>query len=337
MPQLDDSFLRAKDHLVKFLSTTKSMPEAKAKHVTKAGYSNLVSVGIGYKNNEKEKGMCLTVGVIRKLPQEKILTENFVEKTFDDITTDVIEVSRPRPEDDLECYNPLKGGSEIWNIEDSVVGTLGAIVYDKDGNDQILSNNHVIARQNSASLGELICQPGIRGSHDPLSHPEASCGPYDFCVAELSDFEELTPTSNMDAAVAKILEDTRPIKREIIDIGTVSGEEEAQLSMKVRKRGRTTLLTYGEITRIRETVFDMPYRPGRTDMDNSMVIEPRNKDYEPIDGGKFSDEGDSGSLIVNEGNNAVGLLYGGGFQRGIKVTYANHIQPIVERFKISFV
>ena len=40
-------------------------------------------------------------------------------------------------------------------------GTLGSMVQDTDGNEYILSNNHVLADQNRAKPGQLILQPGL--------------------------------------------------------------------------------------------------------------------------------------------------------------------------------
>lgn len=56
-------------------------------------------------------------------------------------------------------YRPLHSGVSIGNDKECAAGTLGCVVT--DGTDNfILSNNHVLARQNLAKLGEKIDQPG---------------------------------------------------------------------------------------------------------------------------------------------------------------------------------
>jgi hypothetical protein len=40
-------------------------------------------------------------------------------------------------------------------------GTLGCLVQDRDGNRFILSNNHVLADENKAEVGDVILQAGV--------------------------------------------------------------------------------------------------------------------------------------------------------------------------------
>jgi hypothetical protein len=47
----------------------------------------------------------------------------------------------------------------------------------------------------------------------------------------------------------------------------------------------------------------------------------------PLDGNPFSLGGDSGSVIVDEGMRAVGLLFAG---NDVDVTYANPIQTVLQ-------
>ncbi|MFP5207137.1 MAG: hypothetical protein ACLGSH_17425, partial [Acidobacteriota bacterium] len=54
-------------------------------------------------------------------------------------------------------------------IVDCCGGTLGSLIQDSSGNQYILSNNHVLARSDQASVGETIVQPGLI---------EDNCTPY---------------------------------------------------------------------------------------------------------------------------------------------------------------
>ena len=84
----------------------------------------------------------------------------------------------------------------------------------------------------------------------------------------------------------------------------------------VKKHGRTTGLTHGEVVAVNATV-NVGYSTGSARFVKQIIISP----------GSFSDGGDSGSLIVTEsGNNPVGLLFAG----SDLYTIANPDQPRTE-------
>ena len=72
----------------------------------------------------------------------------------------------PPPSVDLQkYYNVLRSGVGITNPEGVYpsglsVGTLGFFLEDKKGKRYLVSNNHVIADENNASVGDSIVQPG---------------------------------------------------------------------------------------------------------------------------------------------------------------------------------
>ncbi len=54
----------------------------------------------------------------------------------------------------------------------------------------------------------------------------------------------------------------------------------------------------------------------------------------------FSDGGDSGSLIFNEDNEGVGLLFAGGDSggtNGMGLTYANPLRTVLDSLKVDLV
>ena len=65
-------------------------------------------------------------------------------------------------------YRPAPSGVSLGHIS-ITAGTLGCLVTDhSDGSQQILSNNHVLANSNDASIGDAILQPGpIDGGQVP--------------------------------------------------------------------------------------------------------------------------------------------------------------------------
>src|ERR1043165_7522617 len=51
-------------------------------------------------------------------------------------------------------------GVSVGNDNEIASGTIGCVVKDRSNNFYLLSNNHVFARKNAASIGEKIGQPG---------------------------------------------------------------------------------------------------------------------------------------------------------------------------------
>jgi len=95
----------------------------------------------------------------------------------------------------------------------------------------------------------------------------------------------------------------------------------AYVNQLVKKYGRTTGLTEGEVYALNATVR-VGYSSGTARFVGQIIITP----------GGFSDGGDSGSLIVTlEGNNPIGLLFAG----SSTVTIANPIDLVLARFGVT--
>lgn len=207
---------------------------------------------------------------------------------------------------------------------DITAGTIGCRVKDGSGNVYALSNNHVYANINEASIGDNVLQPGTYdGGTDPAD-----------AIGTLSDFEPISfdgSNNYIDAAIASVTTAT-------LGTSTPSGDgygtpstliASASLGQKVQKYGRTTVWTHGEVSEINITV-DVCYEargPFRC------VKLARFVDQIAITPGSFSDGGDSGSLIVTDdgNNNPVGLLFAGSDTR----TIANPIGEVLNRFKVT--
>ena len=93
--------------------------------------------------------------------------------------------------------------------------------------------------------------------------------------------------------------ETRLVAPDILGIGRVRGLKEPDIGLRVRKSGRTTGVTEGRITAI-DAVVEVDYG-GPTAIFREQIVSDL-----PSKGG------DSGSLVVDEGRHAVGLLFAGG-------------------------
>jgi hypothetical protein len=121
-------------------------------------------------------------------------------------------------------------------------GTLGSLVT--DGTVQyVLSNNHVLARQDQAVAGENISQPGLI---------DTGCRPTTI-VANFTTAPRLG--SNVDAAIAQLIPGTMDSTGFIEDIGVPGSSISAPaVGMAVEKSGRTTGFTTGTIGSINTSV-----------------------------------------------------------------------------------
>lgn len=209
-------------------------------------------------------------------------------------------------------------------IADCCSGTLGALLEDNAGRQYILSNNHVLAKSDRASIGDPIVQPGLI---DNNCTPNGS-GPGTVPVANLSAWLPLkSPQTNADAAIAQVGSRTVDHAGSILELGarqpdgtlaaaapgissTGGHGEPATLQMRVAKSGRTTGLTCGAISAIDLDVAVDYYsdcaetHPYLTKIFTSQMA---------ISGNRFSDAGDSGALIVDTADGEpVGLFFAGG-------------------------
>src|SRR5256712_2115005 len=210
-------------------------------------------------------------------------------------------------------------------------GTIGARVRDALGHVYILSNNHVLANSNGATIGDPEYQPG------PFDGGTAADQ-----IATLSDFQAINfsgVNNTIDAAIAQssvdVLDNAVPADDGYgMPNSTIYGDangdglfdnRDALLGLNVQKYGRTTRLTHGQISGVNATVTVCYAVSGFTCTKTARYV-----DQLLISPGGFSGGGDSGSLIVTDdvNLNPVGLLFAG----SSTVTIANRIDLVLNRF-----
>ncbi|EHQ90356.1 trypsin-like peptidase domain-containing protein [Desulfosporosinus youngiae] len=289
----------------------------------------VIGVGQGLKEigGVTTEQKAIIVLVKRKLPLDQLKKHQLVPKTLNGTVTDVIEVgdmqafSAGNPAYAILSYprrmRPAAPGVSIGHYL-TTAGTFGAVVYDrKSGQPLILSNNHVLAnssngRDRRAKIGDLILQPGaIDGGSTSADG-----------IARLKKYVALNeyPTRNhVDCALAQPLNNELIIP-EILEIGLVRGTETAKIGMNVKKTGRTTGLTTGRIRAV-NVELNVGYGRGRTLNFQNQILTTN-----------MSAGGDSGSLVLEENNRAVGLLFAGSGQ----ATLLNPIQTVLSLLDIEF-
>lgn len=209
-------------------------------------------------------------------------------------------------------------------VADCCSGTLGSLIQDSNGRQYLLSNNHVLARSDHASLGDAIVQPGLI---DNNCTPNGD-GPGTVPVATLTGWLPLRSNqTNVDAAIAQVASHTVDPTGSILELGARQADgslaaappgisstggkgESATLQLRVAKSGRTTGLTCGGVSAL-DVDVSVDYfrdcaetRPYLTRMFSNQVA---------VSGDRFSDAGDSGALLVDTTNaEPVGLFFAGG-------------------------
>ena len=231
---------------------------------------------------------------------------------------------------------------KIRNLLYCYTGTLGSLV-EADGIKYILSNNHVLAKENEnldygdPSADDTIIQQG--------NLDEGSCsvnsGNGAHAVAQLSGYVAIQfskgkdkPLNTVDAAIASVESTCSTSTGDCVDpsgailgIGTVSGVTGPSVDMPVQKTGRTTAHTFGKIEAI-DVTLDVSYESGTARFGGQMRIR------RPCDDAGFSAAGDSGSLIVTVPDTGdpqvVGLLFAGSDTD----TFANPIQLVLNSVSV---
>ncbi|WP_083255258.1 hypothetical protein [Amycolatopsis orientalis] len=304
------------------------------------GRQNVVGVALGTKwTGGRDTGeKAITVLVDTKMPHEMLRDDDLIPATLAGVPTDVQEVgvlqagrsiappkvngsatmleepqspSLARP-DELareqvgpftlaKRFRPAFGGLSVGHFK-ITAGTYGTAVYDatalpgKPPKYYILSNNHVLANSNAAAIGDPILQPG------PF---DGGIVPTDV-IARLSRFVPIkfispgqpVPLNFVDAAIAE--GQFHDLDRRIFWVGDLKGTNVAPgVGTVVQKTGRTTNWTTGRITNINATV-DVNYGGGRVARFAQQLLTT-----------DMSAGGDSGSLVADLSENAVGLLFAG--------------------------
>lgn len=196
-------------------------------------------------------------------------------------------------------------------------GTIGARVT--DGTDvYALSNNHVYARENLASIGDAVIQPGTYDGGISPADDIGTLADFEFIYFDGSD-------NTIDAAIA--ISSTASLDNSTPSDGygtPKSADVPAELNQNVQKYGRTTGLTRGTITGINATV-NVGYSSGTARFVDQIIVGGIK--------GPVIKAGDSGSLLVTDSGNPVGLLFAG--NRSGKMAIANRIDLVLSRFGVT--
>ena len=201
---------------------------------------------------------------------------------------------------------PAHGGDSCGPAAARWFGTLGARV-DMGGTPCILSNWHVLyggVAQNDFPIVQPARPDGGADPDDTIAHN---------LIGVLNDY--------LDAAIASI---DKPIDDNVGAgtrcYGPITGVALAEANMGVKKCGRTTETTVGTVLST-----DAPLKVDGYP-DGSRIFRDQIEMALKVQGG------DSGSILLNDKDQAVGLV----FATGDEISYANKIQRVIDTFEIRF-
>jgi hypothetical protein len=287
------------------------------------GFAGLAVQAVGYEEGPSERRVHVYVAKGSRKAIESVPTSD------GDVDIEVNRVGKliVRPEQASAATNRgnlfirknrIACGSSCAPSGEMYSGTLGAIVRKTDKRMFILSNNHVLAACNHTPVGMPIMSPSNADSSPNLRAPSE--------IAKHSEICELR--SGVPALVAPLEADVAIARLEATD-GVTSWQGDAndgydtprsviapKSAMRVKKFGRTTGLTTGEL-QAAIVLLPLPYKFKLF----SATVYFRDVWTILSDGGtSFALPGDSGSLVVTEdGKHAVGLIFAAGQDYGFMI------------------
>jgi hypothetical protein len=247
----------------------------------------------------------------------------------DSISVTVVKVGSEPTSTTEKWPRPVAIGISTGNARNVSAGTIACRVRDAQGNLYALSNTHVYAPRNIdnlRALGNKVSQPGV---YDIPRQKYSS----EYYLGQLADYVPIDGSilgifldiNFIDAAIAST--DSAYLGQATPSWGYGMPQTtpvEASLGMSVKKFGRTTGLTKGVITGINAKIivgYDTNWYAAFSDQ---IIVESNEA---------FILRGDSGSLLVSENNNPVGLLFAGD-DTG-QMAFANNINRVLEALNVT--
>lgn len=302
----------------------------------------VVAVDIAEKEKDGKKTgeQSIVVFVQQKKPNSKLAKGAAIPQEINGIKTDVQELVielQPayKPVDAAEIlvdtgdYPTLAGGIGIGPRRSVFlsppdvpapgnyvfVGTLGAMVRDRaTGATMALTNFHVACVNNTWSVGDRQVQPSLVDGGAP--------------TGEFGSLTRAALSENIDGAVITV-DASEPWTATVTGVGGVAGSTPATVGMAVQKRGRTTEHTFGTVA---STDFTVTVDYG-SDVGSQTLRHQIRINTDTSRNPRFSDHGDSGSVVLDTSRNVVGLLFAG--SNDGSMTFANPVQAVLDELGVD--
>lgn len=297
--------------------------------------------------------------VHKRVPASTLSSKDLVPSELDGVPTDVIETGRIRAfQSPTGRFRPAPGGVSVGHRE-ITAGTLGCWVRRNGqwmmlSNNHVLANSNdaeigdPILQPGPFDSGRYPDdQIAVLEDFVPIHFPgdtnggnggsnggnggSGGCGIAGSVVSILNGIAVMLGSHTrvksystrqvdnlVDAAIGRPLDDA-DVLPEILNIGSVAGTASAQLGIPVKKSGRTTGFTEGEIIQV-DVTADVQYGTNLVARFTDQLMA-----------GAMSQGGDSGSAVLDDQNRIVGLLFAGSDQ----TTIINRIEHVFDSLNLS--
>ena len=216
------------------------------------------------------------------------------------VKTDVIKIGKliGKSSFNVGKIRPLEGGYDV-SADTEKLGTLGCIVTNVINGERqfyILSNNHILGDENRIPIGAPIYQPSVY--YTSKLHKEEIGILSNFIPIKYGSIPLFLKTNYMDCAIARVT-NKNLVSNKITFIGEITGVGTPVLGSIIKKIGATTSLTEGTITSSNSTLITTSSRGKLALYKKQFIAKAQNS------------SGDSGSAVLNQNNEVVGLFFSG--------------------------
>ena len=280
----------------------------------------VLGVGLAYKETRdgRSNRLAFVVVVRKKRPERELKASELIPRWFEGVPTDVWESLRAPS---LAAPSSILTGGIELNSNRGETGTLGCLATRGPAGptqEQFLLSAHHVFYDNFADTG----------AGGDVGAPNLSCC-WICATGKIAEVTAGVATNNLDCAIAKT-NGKRPIQQLIPKLGpTLPDRQNADLVMgvaplvdvgqgfmspiavdaHVRKVGASSGLTGGTVYALNLPV-EADAGTGYPGMDGQIIVQPNQEEgYHRKDGKyDFAIVGDSGAVLVDDGNRIVGLL-----------------------------
>jgi hypothetical protein len=314
---------------------------------------NTLAVGIGFKetNGQFTDEIAYRVFVREKKSPGELAPGDMIPPEIQGIKTDVLRPYRVKNRPDvcgterrtLTKHRPLRAGIAI-STDATTYGTLGWFgKLDVDDSRILLTNKHVLYDTTNVTVttSKPTAQPQL-GS--PSKCCCCECGSDNVIGDSLIGIRNVVPATatSVDCAIARIKPEHAEVTLSIANDATsqvlsVSGTGTATVGQTVRKIGARSGFTTGTVVHVGDAAAAGTDPAGGTITvmaGQVLVIPVAAETYQVNDRGTckfaFSNNGDSGSVILNATDQIVALLWGGDeTTNSVDITFANNINNVL--------
>ena len=298
---------------------------------------NAVGLGGREKNGQPTGEIVLKVFVTRKKPAGDLPADDLIPASIEGVPTDVVEMGPlvrtaivpgakvPVPDQMDETYTmPLQVGVAIVvDAHTESEGTMGCLLRDRTDDTAVyaLTNYHVAANDD----GKLMLSWRVLQRKEP--EPSQLHEPFGTAAGGAEDHLRDAAVFRLDPAMKWL-----PAIR---DLGFVKGThtvtiaEAALQTYQVRKRGARSGVTGGVVIAVgADGSTDGTYHH------NAIAIRPNPDPASATQRMIFGDHGDSGSAVINDSNEVVGLHYAADVGDGLLLNgFSIPIAAVLAQFK----